>query len=175
MDLERDKTMARMGAFCSYDTFTIEPVWNVGVYAGADEIKADLVKGFVDAGYIDRLILSSDVNLFGLGWTRSSPYTGKTTMADMLRTLRVGIAEETFWRVMTENPKKVLPIQTEKPGTYPGLARFSSYAALRICFGTSPTRACGALPATAVSPGRCSSVSGRSWSVGRVPRLRMIW
>ena len=116
MDLERDKTMARMGAFCSYDTFTIEPVWNVGIYAGMDEIKADLVKGFVDAGHLDRLILSSDVNLFSLGWARSSPYTGKTTMADMLRTLpstlrRVGIPEETFWRVMTENPKKVLPIQ----------------------------------------------------------------
>ncbi|OGA21228.1 MAG: hypothetical protein A3I01_19440 [Betaproteobacteria bacterium RIFCSPLOWO2_02_FULL_65_24] len=116
MDIERDKAMAGMGAFCSYDTFTIEPTWNVGSYAGDDERKADLVKAFIDAGHIDRLILSSDVNLFSLGWTRSSPYTGKTTMADMLRYLpgvlrRVGISESTFWKVMTENPKKVLPIE----------------------------------------------------------------
>jgi predicted metal-dependent phosphotriesterase family hydrolase len=115
LDPERDKQMAAMGAFTSYDTFTINPTWNVGSYAGADEIKADAVKKLIDAGYIEQLILSSDVNLFSLGWARSSPYTGKTTMADMLRYLpgalrRVGISEEITWRVLVKNPKKVLPI-----------------------------------------------------------------
>jgi len=115
-DSERDKKMAQMGAWASYDTWSIEPTWAVTHYCAADEIRADLVKAFIDAGFIDRLLLSSDVNLFSLGWSRSSPYVGKSTMADLLRYApdrlrRVGINEDVFWEIMTENPKKVIPIQ----------------------------------------------------------------
>jgi predicted metal-dependent phosphotriesterase family hydrolase len=115
MDLERDKIMAKMGAWVSYDSFTVEPSWAVTHYAQADEVRADAVKGFIDAGFIDRLLLSSDNNLFSLGWSRSSPYAGKTTQADFMRNTpgnlkRVGIEEETFWRIMVENPKKVIPL-----------------------------------------------------------------
>ena len=116
MDLERDIKMAELGAWVSYDSFTVEPHWAVTHYAIADEIRADIVKGFIDAGHIDQMLLSSDNNLFSLGWSRSSPYAGKTTTADFLRNTpgnlrRVGIDEETFWRVMVENPKKVILLQ----------------------------------------------------------------
>ena len=114
INLDRDKEMAKRGAFCSYDTFTIEPTWNMADYAGIDELKVDALKGFIDAGLTDQLIISSDVNLFSVGWARSAPLAGKSTMADLLRYIpgllsRVGIDEELFWRVLVDNPKKVLP------------------------------------------------------------------
>ena len=114
INLERDKEMAARGAFCSYDTFTIEPTWNMADYAGIDEIKVDALKGFIDAGCAERLIISSDVNLFSVGWARSAPLAGKSTMADLLRYIpglftRVGLTEDLFWSVMRDNPKKVLP------------------------------------------------------------------
>ncbi|MFH1031718.1 MAG: phosphotriesterase [Chloroflexota bacterium] len=117
IDLERDKKMAQMGAWANYDTFAIIPAWAITHYAMADEEKADLVKQFIDAGYIDRLLLSADVNLFSLGWSRSSPYVGKSTTADLLRYApmklrRIGISEDLFWKkIMTENPKQVIPFR----------------------------------------------------------------
>jgi phosphotriesterase-related protein len=117
IDLERDKKMAEMGAWINYDTFTINPTWAITHYAMADELKADLVKSIIDAGCIDRLLVSADVNLFSLGWSRSRPYVGKSTMADLLRIAprklrRIGISEDIFWdKLMTENPREVIPIQ----------------------------------------------------------------
>jgi len=116
IDLERDKTMAKMGAWPNYDSFRHEPSWSTAAHGMADELKADLVKAMIDAGFIDKILLSGDVNLFSLGYIRSNPYVGKSAMADLLRYVpskfrRLCINENVFWRIMTENPKKVIPIQ----------------------------------------------------------------
>ncbi|MFC1893350.1 phosphotriesterase [Chloroflexota bacterium] len=116
IDLERDKTMARMGAWPLHDHWAINDTWSWGHYAMADEIRADLIKSSIDAGFGDKLLIGADANLFSLGWQRSSPYVGKSTIADLLRVApgklrRVGISEDLFWKIMTEHPKKVLPIQ----------------------------------------------------------------
>lgn len=116
IDLERDKKMASMGAWVLYDHWGILDTWSWSHYAEADEIRADLLKGYLDAAGTERLLIGGDVNLFSLGWQRSNPYVGKSTMGDVIRWApkkmrRVGISEDIFWKVMTENPKKVLPIQ----------------------------------------------------------------
>lgn len=116
LDLERDKEIARRGAWAAYDTFSIVNSWSWADYSTSDEVKADLVKGFIDAGFINRLLISADVNLFSLGWARSNPYNGKSTVADGLRTImrqlrRIGISEESFRKIMIENPREVIPIQ----------------------------------------------------------------
>jgi predicted metal-dependent phosphotriesterase family hydrolase len=116
IDPGRDKKLAAMGAWISYDSFTVTNSWAVTHYAHPDEERADVVRQLIEAGFIDRMLLSSDNNLFSLGWSRSSPYVGKATVADFLRYTpgklrRVGISEETFWKLLVENPRKVLTIQ----------------------------------------------------------------
>jgi len=116
IDFERDKKLARMGCWVMYDNWGFLESWSPNHYVQADEIRADLAKKFIDAGFGDRLLLANDVNLFRVGWQRTSPYTGTHGMEHLLRVgppkfRRVGIKEDTFWRILTENPKKVVPIQ----------------------------------------------------------------
>ncbi len=115
IDPVRDRKIASMGAWISYDSFTVINAAIVTHYAHPDERRADAVKNAIDAGFMHRILLSSDNNLFSLGWMRSSPVVGKATQADFLRTTpdklrRVGIPEETFWRLLTENPRQVLTV-----------------------------------------------------------------
>ncbi|MFC1894195.1 phosphotriesterase [Chloroflexota bacterium] len=115
-DLERDKAVARRGAWVVYDHWGNIPPWSPTHYCGADEVAADQSKALIDAGCTDRLLLATDVNLFSLGWMKSSPYVGKSTMSGLLliapgKLRRVGISEDTFYKMVTENPKQVVPIQ----------------------------------------------------------------
>ena len=115
-NFERDKAIATMGAWVSFDHCTTLDTQTVQYYSIADELRADMIKAFIEAGFLDQVIISADVNLFSLGWSRSSPLVGKATTADLLRRFpkklkRIGIGEDIFWKIMTENPKKVLPIR----------------------------------------------------------------
>ncbi|MFC1893942.1 hypothetical protein ACFLYR_08010, partial [Chloroflexota bacterium] len=112
----RDKALARMGSWVVYDGWGYLDAWYFGHYALADEIRADLVKAMIDAGFANRLLQATGANLFSLGWQRSNPYVGKHTAEHVLRFApghlrRVGISEDVFWKIMTENPKQVIPIQ----------------------------------------------------------------
>ncbi len=116
VNLERDKSIAKMGAWLGYDHWGLLDTWSWSHYAMSDDIRADVVKACIDAGLIDRVLISGDVNLFTLGSQRSNPYVGKSIMADVIRYApgrlrRVGISEDTFWRIVIDNPKKVVPIQ----------------------------------------------------------------
>ncbi|MFC1893620.1 phosphotriesterase [Chloroflexota bacterium] len=116
IDLERDKALARMGSWVAYDDWGYLDAWYYGHYAMADEVRADLTKAMIDAGFANRLLLATGANLFSLGWQRSNPYVGKHAVEHVLRFApghlrRVGISEDVFWEIMTENPKQVLPIQ----------------------------------------------------------------
>lgn len=115
IDPVRDRKVASLGAWISYDSFTVTNTSAVTHYAHPDERRAEAVKEMLDAGFKHRILLSSDNNLFSLGWMRSSPYVGKGTTADFLRTTpgklrRLGVPEEVFWEILTENPKQVMTI-----------------------------------------------------------------
>ncbi|MFC1893063.1 phosphotriesterase [Chloroflexota bacterium] len=116
VDPERDKKFARMGVWVAYDCFGWTDAWYFGHYADADEGKADRFKLLVDAGCTNRLLIAAEPNLFSLGWKRSAPYVGSHTIEHLLRVVpdklrRIGISEDLFWKIMTENPKQVIPIQ----------------------------------------------------------------
>ncbi|MFC1893630.1 phosphotriesterase [Chloroflexota bacterium] len=115
-DLERDKIMAKRGAWLLDDHWTLNDTWQCAHYGISDEIRADLTKAAFDAGLGDRLLIGADANLYCVGWQRSNPYTGRTTIADLIRVVpgklcRVGISEDVFWRMLTEYPKQIIPIQ----------------------------------------------------------------
>ncbi|MFQ5879507.1 MAG: phosphotriesterase, partial [Dehalococcoidia bacterium] len=109
LDLERDKEIARRGAYLGYDHIGIEPTWSDAAYAMPDERKVELIIAMVEAGYAQNLILSCDVNGWSLGW--KNPYH---TVAHLLRYFvprlhRAGISEEMIHTLLVENPKRVLP------------------------------------------------------------------
>ena len=113
---ERDREVARRGAWISFDTWGVLDGSSPNEYAKPDEVRADILKSIIDDGFVKQVLISADINAFSLGWQRSSPYTGKSTMADVLRTApkklrRVGISEDLVWnQILTENPRKALTI-----------------------------------------------------------------
>ncbi|MFQ5879997.1 MAG: phosphotriesterase [Dehalococcoidia bacterium] len=113
LDLELDKEIAGWGAYLGYDHIGTTPAWSPMPYAMWDDIRADMVKAMIDAGHIERIILSADVNSFSLGWQRSAPVVGKHMVGDLLRFIprlyRAGVSEEQVHMMLVENPKRVLP------------------------------------------------------------------
>lgn len=113
IDFKRDVEFFRKGFYIGYDHIGIEPTWSPMFYALPDEARADLVKTAIDAGFLDQIILSADVNSFSLGWQRSAPYVGKSSVSDLLRFVpkmkRVGINDDQVHTMLVENPKRVIP------------------------------------------------------------------
>ena len=112
LDFDRDTEIARKGCYIAYDHIGIEQTWSPMPYAMPDETRADMVKAIIEAGFMNRLILSADVNSFSLGWQRSSPYVGKSRVGDLVRFIqrmkRVGITDDQVHSMLVENPKEVL-------------------------------------------------------------------
>ncbi len=115
-DLERDKRIGKTGVWLGYDHCTTCKTWSPTWYSCSDEERADLVKHMIDAGFEKQIIVSADVNSIALGWGRSAPYIGRTTVGDLLRWFvpklhRVLLSEETIYKLLVENPRRALPIQ----------------------------------------------------------------
>ncbi len=119
LDFERDKELARKGAYIAYDHIGIE-AWSPMPYNMPDERRAEMVKAILDAGYGDRLLISCDVNSHGLGWYKMNHKIGKNdtplhTVGHLLRYFvpklrKVGIKEDTIMHLLVENPRRVLPM-----------------------------------------------------------------
>jgi phosphotriesterase-related protein len=114
-DFERDKRLGKKGAWLGYDHATTYPTWSPMHYAASDEWRADRVKAMIDAGFLNQLIISADVNSISLGWQRSAPFTGKTVVADLLRLFlpklrRSLVTEDQIRTMLVDNPRKALPI-----------------------------------------------------------------
>ncbi|MBI2911234.1 MAG: hypothetical protein HYY05_03765 [Chloroflexi bacterium] len=113
LDFDRDVEIAKKGYYIGYDHIGIEQTWSPMFYAMPDEQRADMVKAIIDAGLIDRLIISADVNSFSLGWQRSAPYVGKSKVGDLIRFIskmkRVGITDDQVHTLLYVNPQRVIP------------------------------------------------------------------
>lgn len=112
IDFERDKEIARSGAYVGYDHIGTEDIWSPAFYATTDHRRADLVAAMVEAGYKDRLILSCDTNAFRLG----GPTAPKHRYAHLIRAFvpmlrQRGVSAEAVHDILVENPKRVLPFQ----------------------------------------------------------------
>lgn len=109
LDLERDKEIARRGAYVGYDHIGIEDTWSRSIYAMADARRVELAVAMLEAGYERNLIISCDTNGWSLGWP--NPYH---TVAHLVRYFvpklrQAGISEETIHTLLVENPKRALP------------------------------------------------------------------
>ena len=108
IDLERDKEIARWGAYVGYDHIGYEPATSSARYALPDEQRVDLVKAMVDAGLTDRVIISCDTN--GRSLSHETP---KHTYGYLLRSFvprlhAAGITEGQIHTMLVENPRRIL-------------------------------------------------------------------
>ena len=111
LDVERDKQIARAGAYLGYDQVGIEG-WLSAPYAMADEQRVDLFKAIVAAGLQDRILLSTSSNGWRLGRDEVMLHNVAHLSRYFLPKLKqAGISEKTINTVLVENPKRVLPIQ----------------------------------------------------------------
>ncbi len=111
LDLERDKDLARQGAYVGYDHIGIE-AWSPQPYAMPDSERVELVQAMLKAGHRDRLILSADVNSFSLGWSTTPLHTVGHLLRYFVPAMRAaGIDDDTITHLFVENPRRVLPMQ----------------------------------------------------------------
>ncbi|MFC1893633.1 phosphotriesterase [Chloroflexota bacterium] len=112
MDLERDKQIAHAGAYVSYDQAGIENTWSRTRYAMPDERRVELVSAMLEAGFQDRILLSSSSKCWGLGRGEAHRHMiGHVLRYFVPKLKQAGVSEAAINAMLLENPKHVLPIQ----------------------------------------------------------------
>lgn len=110
LDMERDKEVARRGAYIAYDHVGVEK-WCRMFYARPDEERLEYVLAMLNAGFEDRVMIATDTNSKGLGW-------GETYLHNPAHLLRyfvpkmkkAGIKDKTITKLLVENTRRVLPM-----------------------------------------------------------------
>jgi len=111
LDLERDKQIARAGAYVGYDHIGIE-AWSRMFYHIPDERRVELVLAMLKAGFQERILLSADANCHSLGWGDTHLHNVGHVLRYFIPKLRqAGVSEEVINGMLVENPKRILPIQ----------------------------------------------------------------
>jgi len=92
------KAIAKRGAYVGFD--------RVAGGLVSDEKKVAMLLAFLDAGYADRLLLSSDYNFTAKSAARPGYATTLTMFLPKLRA--AGVKDETLHRIMFDNPRQFL-------------------------------------------------------------------
>jgi phosphotriesterase-related protein len=92
------RAIAKRGAFVGFD--------RVAGGLVPDDKKVPMVLAFLDAGYADRLLLSSDYNFTAKSAARPGYATTLTTFLPKLRA--AGVGDETLHGIMFDNPRRFL-------------------------------------------------------------------
>jgi phosphotriesterase-related protein len=92
------KDLGKRGAFVGFDRVTGGAV--------PDEKKVRMILAFLDAGYTDNLLLSSDYNFTARSAAR--PGYGSTLTVFVPKLRQAGVSDETIRRVTVENPRRFL-------------------------------------------------------------------
>jgi len=105
VSLERDRRFAEVGAYVAYDHIG----WEEGATdAMPDRRRAELVKGMVDAGVTERVILSCSAAPSAVGWPPTT-HGFSHLLRNFLPILRAaGIREEAIHTMLVENPARLL-------------------------------------------------------------------
>jgi phosphotriesterase-related protein len=111
LDFERDKQIARAGAYVAYDHVGLEE-WSQLPFCMPDERRVDLVMAMVKANLQDRLLLATNSKCRVLGCGESSLHNTTHMLRYFVPKLKeAGVKEETLQQILVKNPKHVLPIQ----------------------------------------------------------------
>jgi phosphotriesterase-related protein len=105
--MDQIKTICNRGAFVGFD--------RVGSRPASDEVQVPIIKGLIDAGFVDHILLSSDGGGSpamlkangGPGWSRAF-----TVMGPKLR--QAGVEEAALRRIMVDNPRRLLTFVPKK-------------------------------------------------------------
>jgi phosphotriesterase-related protein len=92
------KDIARRGAFVGFDRVA-------GGFV-PDDRKIRMLLAFLDAGHVDRLLLSADYNFTGRSAAR--PGYGTTLTVFVPKLLQAGVSEQAVRRITVENPRRFL-------------------------------------------------------------------
>jgi phosphotriesterase-related protein len=99
------KQIARRGAFVGFDRMnTVERFV-------PDEKRVAMVVAFLEDGYADRLLLSSD---FTGSRTVEGPMYGRTLTVFAPKLRAAGVPDETVTRILAENPRRFLAFVPKK-------------------------------------------------------------
>jgi phosphotriesterase-related protein len=98
------KQIAKRGAFVGFDRVTGGLV--------PDDKKVTMVLAFLEAGYANNLLLSSDYNFTARSAARPGYGTTLTVFVPKLR--QAGVKEETIRRITIDNPRRFLAFVPEK-------------------------------------------------------------
>lgn len=110
IDIERDKEIARSGAYISYDQVGIED-WSKMPYRMPDAKRVDLVLTMLDAGFKDHILLSTSSKCQQLGWGENHLHSVGHLIRYFLSKLKqAGVSNAMITDILVENPKHVLPI-----------------------------------------------------------------
>ncbi len=108
-DLAYHTTLAKRGAYVEYDFFGMEYyVDSVGRYTGSDAGSVVALKRLIDAGFLERLLLSHDIAMkvqltrYG-GWGYAHLVKNVVPMLS-----RSGLSTEQIDTLIVENPRRVL-------------------------------------------------------------------
>ena len=112
LDFERDKEIAQKGGYVAYDHIGIEKPWSPMDYAMPDAKRVELVKAFIEAGYLKQLVISCDTNMYAYALVhRGTPLcTIDHLLKRFVPLLREGgVTEEMIHTMLVETPKRILP------------------------------------------------------------------
>lgn len=99
------KQIARRGAFVGFDRVTGGLV--------PDDKKVAMILAFLEAGYVDRLLLSSDYNFTARSDARPGYGITLTVFAPKLR--KAGVTDEMLRRITIDNPRRFLAFEPASP------------------------------------------------------------
>ncbi|MBI3374367.1 MAG: hypothetical protein HY017_21795 [Betaproteobacteria bacterium] len=104
-DLRRDMEIVGMGACVAYDHVG----WEDGSapHALSDERRAELVKGMVDAGFANRVVLACSAIGCALGMAASKHATSHLLGSFVPRLSKAGIGESALHTMLVENPRRL--------------------------------------------------------------------
>ena len=106
IDLERDREMARKGAYVAYDHIGWE---DASVpHSIPDEQRVELVKAMVEAGFTEHVILSCGAIGYALGVPQPKHSFAHLLKSFVPRLKKAGVNESAIDTILRENPKRIL-------------------------------------------------------------------
>lgn len=109
-NVERDKQIARAGAYVAYDRIGTQNTSN-NIFAMPDEDRLKLILNLLDAGLQDQILLSTSSHCQSLSWGESNVHSVSHLLRYFLPGLRkTGVDEATINKLLVQNPRRVLTI-----------------------------------------------------------------
>jgi phosphotriesterase-related protein len=102
------KALAKRGVFVGFDRVTINAII-------PDEKRVAMILAFLDAGYADYLLLSSDFSSGRFLKKNGGPGIAQTVTAFAPMLVKAGVDETVLRRILVENPKRFLAFVPKEP------------------------------------------------------------